>query len=51
VANFAGCYEAAVATAVRAVDQPQLNAAYFATHTPLVAAAYGFETPVRLVSK
>jgi UrcA family protein len=50
-ASFAGCYEKALADAVRSVRRPQLILVYLATHTTRDAAIYGIEIPVRLVAE
>jgi UrcA family protein len=49
--SFLGCYEKAIAEAVRFLHQPQLNVVYLSTHTPLDTAKYGIEVPVQLAAE
>jgi UrcA family protein len=51
VADFAGCYEQAVADAVRSARLPQLTLAYLASHTLQDAATRGIEVPVMVAAK
>jgi UrcA family protein len=46
-----GCYEKALADAVRSVHRPLLTQAYLATHTLQQAAARGIEIPVQVAAK
>jgi UrcA family protein len=49
--SFSGCYEKALAEAVRSTNRPQLSIAYLSTHTSLDAAKYGIEVPAQLAAK
>jgi UrcA family protein len=46
-----GCYEKALADAIRSVDLPLLTQVYLATHTLREAAAHGIDVPVQMVAK
>lgn len=46
-----GCYEQALAGAIRAARAPTLTQLYLATHTLQEAVAHGIELPPQLVSK
>jgi UrcA family protein len=50
-ANPEGCYEKALADAVRSVNAPLLSQAYLATHTPREAAARGISVPAQMATK
>ncbi len=50
-ASFRGCYEQALASAVRSVNRTQLNSVYLATHTSRDAETYGIEVPPRMAAK
>jgi UrcA family protein len=49
--SFRGCYEQALASAVRSVNRTQLNSVYLATHTNRDAETYGSEVPPRMAAK
>jgi UrcA family protein len=49
--NPQGCYEKALADAVRSVGLPLLTQVYLATHTLQEAAAHGIDVPVQLAAK
>jgi UrcA family protein len=49
--SFAGCYEQALADAVRSAHRRQLSIIYLGTHTVRDAATYGIEVPVRLATE
>ena len=46
-----GCYESALAGAVRSAHKPLLTQAYLATHTLQQAAAGGIDVPVQVAAK
>jgi UrcA family protein len=46
-----GCYEKALADAVRSAHMPLVTEAYLATHTLQQAAARGIDVPVQVASK
>ena len=46
-----GCYEKALADAVRSAHAPRVTQAYLATHTPQQAAARGIDVPVQVAAK
>jgi UrcA family protein len=45
-----GCYERALADAIRSVNLPQLTRVYLATHTPKEAAARGIDVPEQVAA-
>jgi UrcA family protein len=49
--SFVGCYEKALADAVRSVNRPQLYIVYLATHTSRDAETYSIEVPARMAAK
>ena len=51
VDNFKGCYEKALADAIRSVKAPVLTQIYLATHTLQEAAARGIEVPAQLAAE
>lgn len=51
VANFEGCFEQAVADAVRSARLPQLTMVYLKSHTLQDAATRGIEVPVLVAAK
>jgi len=46
-----GCYEKALADAIRSANLPLLTEAYLQTHTLRQAAAYGIERPTQVAAK
>ena len=46
-----GCYEKALAEAIRSVNLPLLTQVYLETHTLRQAAAYGIEVPAQMAAK
>lgn len=46
-----GCYEKALADAIRSVNSPLLTQVYLATHTLRDAAVHGIDVPVRVAAK
>jgi len=50
-ADQQGCYENALADAVRSADVPRVTQAYLATHTLQQAAARGINVPVQVAAK
>jgi hypothetical protein len=51
VGNFVGCYEQALAAAVRSVNRPQLTMQYLATHTLQDAATHGIDIPLQMAAR
>jgi UrcA family protein len=50
-ASFAGCYEKALADAIRSTNVPRLTQVYLETHSPREAAAHGIVVPVQVAAK
>lgn len=46
-----GCYEKALANAIRSAHLPMLTQVYLETHTAQEAAAFGIDGPVRMAAK
>jgi UrcA family protein len=51
VENFSGCYETALADAVRSVNRPGLTSVYLETHTMRDAVQHGIELQEQIASK
>jgi UrcA family protein len=49
--DFVGCYQKALATAVRSVNRPQLTLEYLTTHTLRDAARYGIDLPLSAAAR
>jgi UrcA family protein len=46
-----GCYEKALADAIRSANVPLLTQVYLETHSPREAAAHGIDVPVQVAAK
>ena len=46
-----GCYEKALADAIRSANMPLLTQVYLETHSPREAAAHGIDVPLQVAAK
>ena len=46
-----GCYEKALADAIRSLNMARITEIYLQTHSPWVAAAHGIEVPLHIATK